>query len=454
MFFRFPSTLKNYGFDTDVRFLMDLHRSMEIGLVTNLGSLFDVGKHLICKSRREIAPYTLAFWDHFLGIDTKNYNTINDAILNSSSFQFWLNQNSKTGKIEKEFDYEKIIDEFLNETLQSDLKENIQKELDAIKHLNNDNPEMEDSSKKGDAFSQQFGDRMIDYSQISLDEILKRMEKVMKKQKTPHSGGGHWIGSQGFSPYGHSGYGLNGIRVGGQAHSSTARKVLGDPDFFPLDLNVPITDNNMDVALNALQNLEATYSDRKLDVKHTIEEAGRNAGIVVPHFLKEKQDRTQIILLIDNGGNSMWVHSQKVQTLFSKIKRRFPQDLKIYFFHNTLYDQVYEDESRRIPILLRKVMENSPDNRVFVVGDSYMAPHELLSPFGSIEFREESSTPSIENLKILHQHFPYLVWINPTPKIYWKRTVAPYIQNVCRMEPLTINGILESAKYLKGIKHF
>ena len=85
MFFRFPSTLKNYGFDTDVRFLMDLHRSMEIGLVTNLGSLFDVGKHLICKSRREIAPYTLAFWDHFLGIDTKNYNTINEAILNSSS---------------------------------------------------------------------------------------------------------------------------------------------------------------------------------------------------------------------------------------------------------------------------------------------------------------------------------------------------------------------------------
>ena len=75
-----------------------------------------------------------------------------------------------------------------------------------------------------------------------------------------------------------------------------------------------------------------------------------------------------LVLLIDNGGNSMWVHSQKVQALFSKIKRRFPQDLKIFYFHNAIYDQLYKDESRRDPILLRKVMENSPENRVFIVG--------------------------------------------------------------------------------------
>ena len=99
-------------------------------------------------------------------------------------------------------------------------------------------------------------------------------------------------------------------------------------------------------------------------------------------------------------------------------------------------------------------MENSPDYRVFIVGDSYMAPHELLSPFGSIEFREESSTPSMENLKTLSEHFPFIVWINPTPKKYWKRTVAPYIQKIFRMEPLTINGIIKSAKYFNGINHF
>ena len=99
-------------------------------------------------------------------------------------------------------------------------------------------------------------------------------------------------------------------------------------------------------------------------------------------------------------------------------------------------------------------MENSPDYRVFIVGDAYMGPHELLAPFGSIEFREESSTPSLENLKTLHEHFPFVVWINPTPKQYWNRTIAPYVQQVFQMEPLTINGILEAAKYMNGIKHF
>jgi len=454
MFSGFPQTLRKYGFKTDVRILLDIYRTMEMGLVTNLGSLFDVSQYLICKSRREIAPYTMAFWDYFLGIDATNYNTIDDAIRNSSAFEHWLSQKLETAKIGGEIDYEKLIDQFLNETLQSDLQANIQKELDARKHLDDDNPDLADMESYGPHGKPQARGKMVDYSRISLEELIERMKRVMEKQKTSHSGGGHWIGSHGFSPYGHSGNGLNGIRVGGPAHAGTARKVLGDPSFYPIDLDAPITDDNMDAALQAIKNIEDMHPDRKLDVKRTVEETGSNAGIIVPHLLREQQDRTLFLLLLDNGGNSMWVHAQKVQTLFQKIKHRFPQDLKNYYFHNAIYDQVYEDEARRKPVSLRKVMENSPDYRVFIVGDAYMGPHELLAPFGSIEFREESSTPSLENLKTLNEHFPFVVWINPTPKQYWNRTIAPYVQQVFHMEPLTINGILDAAKYMNGIKHF
>ena len=186
MFSGFPNTLRNYGFDTDVRFLMDLYRTMEIGLVTNLGSLFDIGQHLICKSKREIAPYTLAFWDHFLGIDTSNYNCINDAIRNSSAFKFWLSQKLETGRIDKEFDYEKIIDEFLNCTLHSDLRANIQKELDARKHLDDEDPNMEDRNQKGDPVSTQFGEKMTDYSKISLDELFNSFESCLSDFDNDH----------------------------------------------------------------------------------------------------------------------------------------------------------------------------------------------------------------------------------------------------------------------------
>jgi len=454
MFSDFPQTLRRYGIDADVRIIMDIYSTMEKGIVSNLGSLFDVCQHLICKSRREIAPYTLAFWDYFLGIDTTNYNTIDDAVRNSAAFEHWLSEKLETGKIAGEVDYKKLIDQFLNETLNSDLQANILKELDARQHLDHDNPDLIDKNRQGPSGIPRSSDTMVDYSKISLDELMQRMKRVMGNQKTVHSGGGHWIGSHGHSPYGHSGSGLNGLRVGGSSHAGSARKVLGDPSFYPIDLDAPITDDNMDAAIQALKNLEDIHPDRKLDVKRTVEDTGRNAGIVLPHFLREQQDRTQVLLLLDNGGNSMWVHARKVQMLFAKIKRRFPQDLKTFYFHNAIYDQVYEDEARRKPFTLRKVMENSPDYRVFIVGDSYMGPHELLSPYGSIEFREESSTPGLENLKTLHEHFPYLVWINPTPKQFWNRTVASYIQQVMHMEPLTINGILETAKYMNQIKHF
>nr|ADI18191.1 uncharacterized protein conserved in bacteria [uncultured delta proteobacterium HF0200_39N20] len=454
MFSYFPQTLRRYGIDADVRVIMDMYSTMEMGIVTNLGSLFDVCQHLICKSRREIAPYTLAFWECFLGIDTTKYNTIDDAVRNSAAFEHWLSEKLETGKIAVEVDYKKLIDQFLNETLNSELKANIQKELDARQHLDQDNPDLMDKDRQGPPGTPRSSDTMVDYSKISLDELMERMKRVMDSQKTLHSGGGHWIGSQGYSPYGNSGSGLNGIRVGGSSHAGSARKVLGDPSFYPIDLDAPITDDNMDAAIQALKNLEDMHPDRKLDVKRTVEDTGRNAGIVLPHFLREQQDRTQVLLMLDNGGNSMWVHARKVQMLFAKIKRRFPQDLKTFYFHNAIYDQLYEDEARRKPVTLRKVMENSPDYRVFIVGDSYMGPHELLSPYGSIEFREESATPGLENLKTLHEHFPYLVWINPTPKQFWNRTVASYIQQVIHMETLTINGIIEAAKHMNQIKHF
>ena len=45
----FPHVLRDYGLDVDVRVLLELFQTMEMGLVTNLGSLFDVGQHLIVR---------------------------------------------------------------------------------------------------------------------------------------------------------------------------------------------------------------------------------------------------------------------------------------------------------------------------------------------------------------------------------------------------------------------
>ncbi|MGK5094428.1 hypothetical protein WDW89_20730 [Deltaproteobacteria bacterium TL4] len=446
----FPHVLRRYGLDVDVRVLLELFKTMEMGLVSNLGSLFDVGQHLIVKARRDIAPYTMAFWDYFLGIEVAQYRTVDEAIHRSSAFEQWYSQKLETGQIEQEVDRKKLVDQFLNEVLQSDLRANIQKELDARELLDKDNPDRADQPDDGSRRPPKMNENRVDYAQIPLEELMERMKKVAAQQKSPHHGGSHWIGTHGVSPYGHSGHGLNGIRVGGASYAGSARKVLADPQYFHVDTDAHLTDDNMDVAFQALKHVVDHHLETKLDVEKTVQNTGKNAGILFPYFKKEKQDLTQVMLLLDNGGNSMVMHTRQIQRLFSKIKRRFTHDLKTYYFHNTIYDQVYEDESRRTSVALGKLLEHTPDFKVFIVGDAHMGPHEVFSPYGAIEHREESKTPSIENLQALRQHFPHMVWINPIDQKYWSHTVASVIQKIIPMEPLTIHGIVKAVQHMNS----
>jgi uncharacterized protein with von Willebrand factor type A (vWA) domain len=450
----FPHTLKQFGLYADARTLMDLLKLAEQGVIDSLGSLHDAGRHLVCKGRRDFGPYTLAFWEHFLGIDFRNHPTVDGAIRNAPAFEHWLQQQTDTGIAEGLVDWRSLIDRFLNEVMSSRLGEHLRREIDAREHLLHDNPDLEDRPGADPDGPPRPSDTMIDYSQIPMEELLERMQRVADQQKSKHSGGGHWIGSHGHSPYGHSGSGLHGIRVGGAGHAGSARKVLGDPGFFPVDLDAPLNDDTLDAALQALKDLQEMHPDRRLNVPETVEQAGRNAGIVIPCFQKEQEDRIKVMLVLDNGGSSMWAHVHVVQQLFSKMKRRFTQDLCSFYFHNAVYAQVYEDEARRKPLPLRKLLDYNPDYRVFIVGDAYMAAHEMLAPFGAIEYREESPVPSIQQLRELKDHFPYLCWLNPTPERYWARTVAPFVQQVMPMYPLTVRGLTDAIRGFESITHF
>jgi uncharacterized protein with von Willebrand factor type A (vWA) domain len=94
-----------------------------------------------------------------------------------------------------------------------------------------------------------FEDALADYRNIDIEEIMRRMEEVARHQKGPHSGGAHWIGTGGISPYGHDGRGLGGVRIGGEGRGKSARKVLGDPEYYPVMIDKVLTDDMVDVTL-------------------------------------------------------------------------------------------------------------------------------------------------------------------------------------------------------------
>jgi len=162
-------------------------------------------------------------------------------------------------------------------------------------------------------------------------------------------------------------------------------------------------------------------------------------------------DRLKVILLIDNGGWSMEPYVELVQTLFNYAKSEF-KDLKIYFFHNTIYDLVWEDPGRYKKALpLSEFIKSDPDTRFIVVGDASMAPYELMSTDGSIYAFERSGKPSIEQLKFLAEYFSHSVWLNPLSQQHWPYThTIKVIGSIFPMYELSLDGLGSAVNYLMG----
>jgi len=271
---------------------------------------------------------------------------------------------------------------------------------------------------------------------MSLEELLARMRQIADKQQTNHRGGSHWIGQGGVSPYGHGGAAVGGIRLGGPGGGKMARKVIGDRQFYPVDLKMPLQDDNIDVALSFLKGIEEESAQLLLDIPNTIKEGVRQGGLFLPVEQEKKERKVQILLLIDNGVRSMTPYVRVVLKLFAKMKRRFAQDVKTYYFHNTIYGGAYTDAARREFEALDKLLANSADYHVFVIGDADMAPYEL-------------SQASIGQWQAIVARFPRAVWLNPLRERYWEYAfTVSIIKSFFPMFPLTVGGMEQAVLHL------
>ena len=62
----------------------------------------------------------------------------------------------------------------------------------------------------------------------SIEQLLKMLELRLKQQKEEHDGGNHWVGTQGYTPWGNNGWRPNGIRIGGNGNSRSAMAMASE----------------------------------------------------------------------------------------------------------------------------------------------------------------------------------------------------------------------------------
>jgi hypothetical protein len=276
------------------------------------------------------------------------------------------------------------------------------------------------------------------------DELMKRFRERLEEQKGRHEGGNKWIGTAGKSPFGAYGYNPEGIRIGQEkSRNRSAVKVWDAREFRNLDGDVQLGTRNMKVALRRLRRFAREGAADELDLDGTIDKTARNAGFLDLQLRPERHNAVKVLLLLDIGG-SMDEHSRLCSELFSAARSEF-KHLEFYYFHNCVYDFVWNDNRRRHGERTRTwdlMHKFNADYRLIFVGDATMSPFEILRPGGSLEHMNED--PGADWLKRLTDVYQRSIWLNPTLEDNWD---YHYTINVVRelmggrMFPLTLDGL-------------
>lgn len=303
--------------------------------------------------------------------------------------------------------------------------------------------------KDPEALARALGMSQEQMQAMAPEELIKYFLDRLKEQTEAHHGGSKWIGTRGTSPVGHSGYHPGGMRVGGRSMGRSAVKVAMERRFKDYSLEGPLTQAQIGEALKRLRRLVPVGPKDQVNVDETIRATTKNAGEIEIVFDRSMRDRLKVILMVDNGGWSMDPYVELVQTLFDYARAQF-KDLKTYFFHNTIYDFVWEDPPRRYkPHRVEDFAAWDPETRLIIVGDASMAPYELMATDGSIYIDERSGLPSIDRLNMLSRLFRHSAWLNPTPVRLWPMTrTIGVIANVFEMFELTLDGLDRAVSHL------
>ncbi len=393
MFIDFFYTLKDVGIPISPTSFLTFHKALNKGLVNSLNDFYTSSRTILVKSERYFDLFDQVFAHHFQGTELPDIE----------SFE---------------------LDEIARAMLEEWLK----------------NPRI---------LADALGIDESELSKLTPDELIEYFKERLKEQTEAHHGGSKWIGTGGTSPVGHSGYHPGGMRVGGVSRNKSAVKVAMERRYKDYDCSGPLTQDLIGEALKRLRNMIPSGPKDQVDINETIYQTMKNGGEIEIIFSRSIKDRLKVILAIDNGGWSMDPYISVVQTLFDYAGAQF-KDIKTYFFHNTIYDNLWEDPSRcKKPQKVKEFVRFDSETRFILVGDASMAPYELMATDGSIHIEERSGKPSIEHLKFLSQFFPHSVWLNPIQERMWNYThTISTIRQIFPMFELSLDGLEKAVSHL------
>lgn len=386
MFIKFMYALRGAGLKVSLDEWLVLMEALDAGLAGNsLMEFYYLARNILVKRESDYDKFDMGFMEYF-----RNIQTISDL---PPEFMEWLSQDE----------------------------------------LERDLADMPEGLKKHD-----------------LNELLQMFKERLKEQKEKHDGGNYWVGTGGTSPFGHGGYNPQGVRVGGEGRHQSAVQIAGERKFRDFRQDNELNIRQFQMAFRKLRQFSSQIDSAKteLDIDETIKATGDNAGMLTLVYEKPRKNTVKLLLLIDSDG-SMWRHTQLVNQLFQALHQSTHlKDLKTYYFHNCIYENLYTTPACRRGDWVETdwVLGNyGSEYKVILVGDASMSTYELMAPGGNINWYDYNEEPGIQWLGKIQRHFDKSIWLNPIKEERWEYTrgyrTIHEIRNVFPMFELTLDGL-------------
>lgn len=386
MFIKFMYALRGAGLKVSLDEWLVLMEALDAGLAGNsLMEFYYLARNILVKRESDYDKFDMGFMEYF-----RNIQTISDL---PPEFMEWLSQDE----------------------------------------LERDLADMPEGLKKHD-----------------LNELLQMFRERLKEQKEKHDGGNYWVGTGGTSPFGHGGYNPQGVRVGGEGRHQSAVQIAGERKFRDFRQDNELNIRQFQMAFRKLRQFSSRIDSAKteLDINETIKATGDNAGMLTLVYEKPRKNTVKLLLLIDSDG-SMWRHTQLVNQLFQALHQSTHlKDLKTYYFHNCIYENLYTTPACRRGDWVETdwVLGNyGSEYKVILVGDASMSTYELMAPGGNINWYDYNEEPGIQWLGKIQRHFDKSIWLNPIKEERWEYTrgyrTIHEIRNVFPMFELTLDGL-------------
>ena len=289
---------------------------------------------------------------------------------------------------------------------------------------------------------------------LSEEEIERMLRERLQEQTEEHNGGRYWVGTHGMSVFGNAGLSPKGIRVGGEGQHRRAFRVAGERRFRDFRGDNALDTRQFQVALRHLRQYSGLVDlpPTEFDVDNTIKDTAQSGGMLKVRYKRPRENTVKLLLLMDSGG-SMDYYAQLCSALFQAVTRAGHfKDLKVYYFHNCPYAQVYTTPNllRSDAVPTRWVLDNLPgDWKVIFVGDAQMAPYELSGQhYGQ---SEEERRSGLEWLRAFQARYSHIIWLNPSQRPYWGgywSQTYDQIEREFAMFPLTVDGLTQGMKHL------